>query len=208
MLASFSLFLIIYFIYRSMAFNIAQSKWNNLISTYNDTQFYKLDEIAIDLITTAPANSKDDTYNMIASFTYQDGNISDFEATMLVELLELAGNQNSLAQRIDEIMENANTRKFKEISTEIIKLNPKDESIGYELARAIFNVEVGKTDIVQAYGTLKEYQENERFHNAVVKLKNVLDNDENIAIISKSEGISRPEIKKFLKNITTKEEKQ
>lgn len=208
MLASFSLFLIIYFIYRSMAFNIAQSKWNNLISTYNDTQFYKLDEIAIDLITTAPVNSKDDTYNMIASFTYQDGSISDFEATMLVELLELAGNQNSLAQRIDEIMENANTRKFKEISTEIIKLNPKDESIGYELARAIFNVEVGKTDIVQAYGTLNEYQENEKFRSAVVKLKNVLDNDENIAIISKSKGISRPEIKKFLKNITTKEEKQ
>lgn len=208
MLASFSSFLIIYFIYRIMAFNIAQSKWNNLISTYNDTQFYKLDEIAKDLITTTPANKEDNSYKMIASFTYQDGDISDYEATMLVELLEQVDNQDSLSQRIDEIMENANTRKFKEISTEIIKLSPKDKSIGYELARSIFNVEVGKTNVVEAYDTLIEYKDNVRFHNAVIKLKNVLDNDESIEVISKSKGISRPEIKKFFKNFNTKEEQQ
>lgn len=81
----------------------------------------------------APANSKADNYKMIASFTYQDGSISDFEATLLVELQELVGNQGSLAQSIDEKMENANTRKFKEISTEIIKLNPKEESYGNKI---------------------------------------------------------------------------
>jgi len=44
MLALFSVFLIIYFIFRIMAFNIAENKWEILTSNYNETQFYKLEE--------------------------------------------------------------------------------------------------------------------------------------------------------------------
>jgi len=55
MLALFSVFLIIYFIFRIMAFNIAENKWEILTSNYNETQFYKLEEVAKSLITTAPA---------------------------------------------------------------------------------------------------------------------------------------------------------
>ncbi len=202
MLSLFSVFLIIYFIYHLMAFNIAEGKWDNLTSNYNDTQFYKLEEISKDMITTAPANRVDEVYKKIARFTYTNSDISEYEATMLVELLEQINNNTLLPEHIDEIMREANTKRFKEISTEIVKLDVTDESIGYNLARAIFNVEVGKTEVMAAYETLIEYQDNAEFHNAVIKLKNVLDNDENIKIIESNTELSRPEIQEFFKSIT------
>lgn len=206
MLSLFSTFLIIYFIYHMMAFNIAEGKWNKLTANYNDTQFYKLEEIASDLITTASANKADETYAKIAGFTYKDGDISEYEAAMLVELLGQTNHKKLLPKRIDEIMQNANTKNFKEISTELLKLEPVDESIGYNLAKAIFNVEVGKTEVIAAYETLMEYQENTEFYNAVIKLKNVLDNDENISIIVDHTGLSRPEIQEFFKSFESNEE--
>jgi hypothetical protein len=124
---------------------------------------------------------------------------------MLTRLLIQINNRALLPQRIDEIMRNANTKRFKEITTEIVKLEATSESIGYNLARAIFNVEVGKTEIVAAYETLVEYQDNTEFSNAVTKLKNVLDNDENIGIITDNVGLSRPEILEFFKSIASKE---
>lgn len=202
MLSLFSIFLIIYFIYHGLAFSIAENKWSSLTLNYNDTQFSSLQETANDLITTASAGRIDDTYAMIAGFTYRDGDISEFEAEMLVALLLKVNNVNLLPQRIDEIMQHANTRKYKEISTEIVKLDGVNDSIGYELARAIFNVEVSKTEILAAYETLKEYQDNLEFHNAVIKLKNVLDNDENINLIAEGLGISRQEIQEFFKSFS------
>ncbi|HHX57868.1 MAG TPA: protein kinase [Clostridiales bacterium] len=205
MLALFSVFVVIYFIYLFMAFGIAESKWENLISNYNDTKFYKLEETANDLIATAPANKVDDTYAKIASFTYKDSDISEYEAAMLVKLLQEINNDELLPQRIDEIMQNANTRKFKEISTEIVKFDEPSESVGYDLARAIFNVEVGKTDVLEAYDTLEKYQANDEFRNAVIKLKNVLDNDENINTIAELKEQSRTEIRDFFKSFTVEE---
>ena len=201
MLSLFSVFVLIYFIYHLMAFNIAGAKWDTLTSGYNDTRFYRLEEVAKDLITTAPANRADDTYSKIAGFTYRDGDISEYEAAMLVNLLQQMNNKVLLSERIDEIMQNDNTKKFKEISNEIVRLDVAGESIGYDLARAIFSVEIGKTEIIAAYETLVEYKDNVEFRNAVIKLKNVLDNDENIKIIVKEVGMSRPEIQAFLKSI-------
>jgi len=86
MLALFSVFLIIYFIFRIMAFNIAENKWEILTSNYNETQFYKLEEVAKSLITTAPAGRVDEIYDKIADFTYKDGYISEYEAALLVSL--------------------------------------------------------------------------------------------------------------------------
>jgi len=99
------------------------------------------------------------------------------------------------------IMQNANPQEFRGISIEIIKLESVKDSIGYELAAAIYNVEVGRTNITEAYEILISHQENIKFRNAVVKLKNVLDNDENIRIISEEMGISRSIIKNNFQNI-------
>lgn len=202
MLSLFSIFLILYSVYRVMAFAIAESKWESLTVNYNATKFSKLEETANDMVTTAPESRADDVYEKIARFTYNDGDISEYEAEMLVDLLLKRNNNNLLPQRVDEIMRRANTREFKAISTEIVSLGEVSDSVGYELARAIFNVEVSKTEILAAYETLKEYQNNSEFHNAVIKLKNVLDNDENIKIIAETLGVSRQEIQEFLKSLS------
>ena len=89
------------------------------------------------------------------------------------------------------------------LKEQIIKLDVKKKGIGYELAEAIYNVEVGKSGILDAYGLLEKLKDNGRFKNAVVKLKNVLDNDETIELIAKNKNVSRAEIQQFLKNVDT-----
>lgn len=202
MLSFFLVFAIIYGIYHHSAFNIAQRKWDNITENYNDTQFYRLEEVAKELIMTAPAGQANSIYNEIAAFTYNGNDISEYEAAMLAELLQKVNSSSLLPKRVDEIMQHADTRKFKEISTEIVKLGEVNDSIGYELAQAIYNVEVGKTGIIDAYEILQNYQDNIEFQNAVIKLRNVLDNDENIKAISESENVPRQQIQEFFKNIT------
>lgn len=203
MLSLVLVFLIINSIYHLQAYKIAENKWDNLTATYNETQFSKLSEIAKDYISSAATNKMDSTYNRIVGFTYQNnGSISDYEAAMIVELLTQIGNVNKLPERVDEIMLHADTSNFKSIASEIVKLDFSGECIGYELATAIYNVEVSKTNVVEAYDTLQRYKGNEDFRYAVVKLKNVLDNDENIKLIMDSKKQTRQEILEFFNGIT------
>jgi hypothetical protein len=99
-------------------------------------------------------------------------------------------------------MLHAYTSNFKAISSEIVKLDVSDECIGYELAMAIYSVEVSKTNVVEAYNTLQKYKDNKEFKNAVIKLKNVLDNDENIKQIMDNTKQTRQEILEFINGIT------
>lgn len=194
--------LIINGIYHLQAYQIAENKWENLTASYNETQFSKLSEIAKDYVSFASANRVDDTYNKIVRFTYQNnGDISDYEATMLVEILSMMGDYNRLPERVDEIMLHANTSSFRSISSEIVKLDVPGECIGYELATAIYNVEVSKSSVLEAYGTLQKYKDNADFRNAVIKLKNVLDYDENIALIMENTGQTRQEVLEFFNSI-------
>ncbi len=202
MIALCMTFLIISGVYRIVGFSVAEQKWSNLTSNYNATQFHKLEIVADDLIKTAPNGRFDETYSMIAEFTYKNGDIDYQEAALLVSILEIK-KTDLLNEYIDEIMQYANSKNFKEISTEIIKLDVKKKGIGYELAEAIYNVEVGKSGILDAYGLLEKLKDNGRFKNAVVKLKNVLDNDETIELIAKNKNVSRAEIQQFLKNVDT-----
>lgn len=189
-------------VYHLQAYQIAENKWDNLTASYNETQFSKLSEIAKDYISFASANRVDDTYDKIVKFTYQNnGSISDYEATMIVDILAQLGDQNHLPERVDEIMLHADTSSFRAISSEIVKLDVTDECIGYELATAIYNVEVSKTGVLEAYDTLQKYKDNADFINAVIKLKNVLDNDENIALIMESTGQTRQEVLEFFNSI-------
>ena len=48
---------------------------------------------------------------------------------------------------------------------------------------------------------MKKYKDNSGFKNAVIKLKNVLDNDESIRMISEHEDTVRSEIQEFFKKI-------
>ena len=194
--------LIINGIYHQQAYQIAENKWYNLTAAYNDTQFSKLSEIAKDCISFAPANRVNDTYDKIVKFTYQNnGSISDYEAAMIVEILTQLRDDSHLPERVDEIMLHADTGSFRAISSEIVKLDVAEECTGYELATAIYNVEVSKTGVLEAYDILQKYKENTDFINAVIKLKNVLDNDDNIALIMESTGQTRQEVLDFFNSI-------
>lgn len=196
------IFLIINGIYHLQAYGIAGNKWDNLTADYNETQFSRLSEIARDYISFASDSRVNDTYDKIIQFTYQDhGSISDYEAAMLVDILSDMKDYDRLPERVDEIMLHADTSSFRAISSEIVKLNVTGECTGYELAEAIYNVEVGKTDVLEAYDILQKYKENDTFKNAVIKLKNVLDNDENIALIMDSTGQAREEVLEFFNTI-------
>lgn len=201
MLAVCVTFLMISIIYRAVGFSIAEDKWDSLTADYNVTQFYKLETIANDLMKTAPSGKMDATYTMIAAFTYSDGDIDEQEAAMLMELLGDMPDSEHMGRYIDELMQNANTKNFKEISTGIVKLGTEYDCAGYELATAIYNAEVGRTEIIEAYETLKKYKDDNAFKNAVIKLKNVLDNDESIRMISKYEDTVRGKIQEFFKEI-------
>lgn len=201
MLAVCVTFFLISVIYRVVGFSIAEDKWDSLTADYNVTQFYKLETIANDLMKTAPSGKTNDTYSMIAAFTYSDGDIDEQEAAMLMELLGDMSDSEHMCGYIDEIMQNANTKNFKEISTGIVKLGTEYDCAGYELATAIYNAEVGKNEIIEAYETLKKYKDDNTFKNAVIKLKNVLDNDESIRVISEHEDTARGEIQEFFKEI-------
>ena len=189
--------------YRNRGYQIAQNKWNLLTPTYNDTQFSRLSTVSMDYIKASPANMVLDTYNKIESFTYEnEGSITSYEVALLVELLEQMGNEAILPERVDTIMKNAEPSSFRDISTSIIALDVTGESIGYELATAIYNAEVSKKEIVSAFHTLEKYKNNEDFRNAVVKLKNVLNYDEYIAEIQEATGMSRQNLLDFFAGIT------
>lgn len=195
-------FLIINSIYHLQAYQIAGNKWDNLTESYNETQFSKLSEIARDYVAFASAGRIDDTYDKIVKFTYRNhGSISDYEAAMLVDILSKMRNYERLPERVDEIMLHADTGSFRAISSEIVRLDVTDESIGYELATAIYNVEVSKTGVPEAYDTLVKYENNTDFRNGIIKLKNVLDNDDNIALIMEHSGQTRQEVLAFFNGI-------
>ena len=189
--------------YRNRGYQIAQNKWNLLTPTYNDTQFSRLSTVSMDYIKASPANMVLDTYNKIESFTYEnEGSIPIYEVALLVELLEQKGNEAILPERVDTILKNAEPSSFRDISTSIIALDVTGESIGYELATAIYKAEVSKKEIVSAFHTLEKYKNNEDFRNAVVKLKNVLNYDEYIAEIQEATGMSRQNLLDFFAGIT------
>lgn len=181
--------------YNGRAFEIAENKWNNLTESYNETQFARLSTVARDYLDAAGQDEMDGVYDKIEAFTYEDGgSVTGYEAALLVELLEQVGNDGLLAAHIDTIMINAEPSNFKDISTELVSLEFSGESVGYELAKAIYNVEVTNSNIVDAYDTLMKYKDNGDFHNAVVKLKNTLDNDKSIALIEADKNKTRDEI--------------
>lgn len=203
-------FLIVFLIFQGNAYKVAQEKWNSISSEYNDTQFYRLEQIARDLVDSAPANQVNNEYDKISKFTYEGENndISEYDAALLVELLQKIDSSRRLPGRVDEIVQQANPKKLKEISIEIVKLGEVPDSLGYQLARAICDVEVegtGKDQVqkrIAAYDLLISSMDRQDFHNAVLKLKNVLNVDAYINEIAEEKNCDPQEIRDILRSIT------
>jgi len=69
------------------------------------------------------------------------------------------------------------------------------------LASAIYNTEVKKTGYKEAFDVLCQYNSDKKFRNAVVKIKNILDNDETIKLLGNSTGLSKEDIKQVFEDI-------
>jgi len=194
-------FLLMISLYRLVGYRVAMDKWNSLVSGYNVTRFYKLDTLSMDLIKTSSGSRQENTYRMISEFTYQDGDIDDKEAAMLVKLLKKMSSTEHLGENIDELMMHGNQKNFREISYEIMTIETETDSDGYRIARAIYNAEVGRTGYTEAFEVLDSYKDDGRFRNAVIKLRNVLDNDETIRLLAEYKGTERAEIQQYLAEI-------
>jgi len=194
-------FLLMISLYRLVGYRVAMDKWNSLVSGYNVTRFYKLDTLSMDLIKTSSGSRQENTYRMISEFTYQDGDIDDKEAAMLVKLLKKMSSTEHLGEHIDELMMHGNQKNFREISSEIMTIETAADCDGYRIARAIYNAEVGRTGYTEAFEVLDSYKDDSRFINAVIKLRNVLDNDETIRLLAEYKGTERAEIQQYLAEI-------
>lgn len=202
MLSVFTTFLILVFIFRISGFSIANKNWKLLKENYQSTKFSKLETISEDLIKMAPDSKLEKTYNEIADFTYkEDGEIDEQEAAMLIKLLQTVGKRFDNRSSIDDIMQYSNTRKFKEISKEIIKLDVTSECDGMILAEAIYKSEINSDTPEETYDTMMRYKDDLRFRNAVIKLKNVLDNDNSVKLVCERRDISKDELLVIFKEI-------
>ena len=195
-LSVFTTILIVIFVFRLLGYRLAYSKWERLTENYRSTQFSRLETIATDLVKTVPNSGFGDVYRKISEFTYLDGEIDEQEAALLVSLLDKRKSSIS-EQYIDEIMQFADPRKFKEISSEIMKLDIEEAGLGHKFACAIYNTEIKKENYAEAYELLSQYHKNTQFRNAAVKLKNILDNDDTIDIISEKTGVGKSDIKEL-----------
>lgn len=200
-LAFFFIFLIIQGIFRSTAFSVAERKWESLAKEYNDTKFYKLEEVANELVDTAVGTKKVEVLNEIMEFTHKDSDITEYEAELLVDLILKIGNKNIYDEKTDEIMKFADAKKFKSITTSIMRMGSEGGSTGYETAKAIYDVEVCNSGILEAFNVLEKNKDKKEYINAIIKLRNVLDSDVNIEKIAKEKGVNRREISAFLDRI-------
>ena len=207
LLAVFAVFFVIFRLYRANAHQVALDKWETLTEQYNDTQFYRLEEIAKDLISTARGGEASELYTQIAKFTYEGNDISEYDAALLVELLRGSNRIDRMANRVDEIMQNANPKKLKEVSIEVVKLGDVPDSVGFRLAQAISDMELESSGNertqkrVAAYDTLMELRNERDFLNAVIKLRNVLNVDDYIREIAQEKGVEPQQIQDALNAI-------
>ena len=78
---------------------------------------------------------------------------------------------------------------------------------GYDIANVIYNIEIkgynsnNKKNIVSGYNILLNNKDNKEFHSIIVRLKNTLNHDESIRIISQDIGKSRSDIVKLFDEI-------
>lgn len=188
--------------FQSRGFQIAENKFEQYMEDYNESRFNRMSSAARDYIAASPAGEVDATYDRIEKFTYENhGNIASYEASLLVELLEEVDNAARLPERVNTIMQKADPDSFKDITTAIVSLDVPGEYVGYDLAEAIYNVEVGKTGVKDAFDTLMKYKDNADYINAIVKLKNVLDTDEYVTLIAAKNDMDRQQVLNILAEI-------
>ena len=188
--------------------NLSQKKWEAIKQDYNSTKIERLGLIGNDLIQSTPQLGRGKVYEDAYQFLLSnDGMIDSAEATVLVSMLESINDEDQLSQYINDIVKNADERRYGDIVKEIFKLDPGDNCIGYNISAAIYGIEMygynqdNIDNIMKGHNLLKKYKGEEEFHAIIVRLRNTLNHDEVINMISEQTGETRIEIKEKFEKI-------
>lgn len=71
-----------------------------------------------------------------------DNLIDSAEGNVLVNLLSEMEDTNDTSKYIDDIIVNADDRRYTEIIKYIVKLKKPNNSLGYDIANVIYNIEI------------------------------------------------------------------
>lgn len=195
-----------------ISFNyLSQKKWDNITSNYNSTRIERLGSVSVDLIKSSNSQNQRKVYSDTYNFLLDNDNLIDSaEGNVLVNLLSEMEDTNDTSKYIDDIIVNADDRRYTEIIKYIVKLKKPNNSLGYDIANVIYNIEIkgynsnNKKNIVSGYNILLNNKDNKEFHSIIVRLKNTLNHDESIRIISQDIGKSRSDIVKLFDEIETR----
>lgn len=187
---------------------LSQKKWDKLVATYNSTQIERLGSVAEDLIDSSNIKNQTVIYENTYKFLCENDNLIDAaEGSVLVNLLDKMDESIDISNYVDEIIVNADDRRYGEIIKQIVKLSPNGKCLGYEISKAIYDIEIkgynsqNAKSVMDGYGILVNNSENKEFHSVIVRLKNTLNHDDAINIISEETGKSRTEIREFFDGI-------
>lgn len=192
-----------------ISFNyLSQKKWDNITSNYNSTRIERLGSVSVDLIKSSNSQNQRKVYSDTYNFLLDNDNLIDSaEGNVLVNLLSEMEDTNDTSKYIDDIIVNADDRRYTEIIKYIVKLKKPNNSLGYDIANVIYNIEIkgynanNKKNIISGYNILLNNKDSKEFHSIIVRLKNTLNHDESIRIISQDSGKSRSDIVKLFDEI-------
>ena len=180
---------------------LSQRKWDSIIASYNSTQIERLGSVSEDLIESARTQNESKVYEDTYKFLLDNDNLIDSaEGNVLINLLDKMDDSIDISGYIDDIIINADDRRYGEIIKNMMKLKEPDNSLGYDISKVIYDIEIkgynsnNEKNIISGYNILVKNKDNKEFHSIIVRLKNTLNHDEAIDIISSNSEKTRSEI--------------
>lgn len=180
---------------------LSQRKWDSIIASYNSTQIERLGSVSEDLIESARTQNESKVYEDTYKFLLDNDNLIDSaEGNVLINLLDKMDDSIDISGYIDDIIINADDRRYGEIIKNMMKLKEPDNSLGYDISKVIYDIEIkgynsnNEKNIISGYNILVKNKDNKEFHSIIVRLKNTLNHDEAIDVISSNSEKTRSEI--------------
>lgn len=203
-------FLILFLILILFANLMANSQWKKLTKEYTQNKTNTLMTVADEMTSTVFSKSNYKNFEKILSFMYggapNDKVIDEEETSILTSLLEENLNDYSKwGGYMDEIMQHCKSEELDNVSEKIYMMNlPAEyESIGYEIAKAVYQVnkadEIDDADkLCSAYNTLMEYAELSEYRQVTSSLAFKLMTGSKIDTIAAKEETDRDTIQNNL----------
>ena len=187
---------------------LSQKKWDSITKTYNSTQIERLGSVSKDLLESSGEQNKSKVYENTYNFLLANDDLIDSaEGNVLINLLDEIDDTSDVSGYVDSIIINADDRRYGEIIKNIVKLKVKNKSLGYDISKAIYDIEIkgynsnNENSIMEGFDLLEKNKNNKRFKSIIDRLKNTLNHDESISVISRKKKKSRGDIIKFFNDM-------